>query len=61
MDYGKSGNPKNVKGTPKFDAHSRHGTGAPAWQKPGLNADKAAFLKRMKSAAEAAKSGRSKA
>ena len=56
MDYGKSGNPKNAKGTPKFDAHSKHGTGAPA-SKPGLNADKAAFLARIKAAAEKNKKG----
>lgn len=55
MDYGKSGNPKSAKGTPKFDAHSKHGTGAP--QKPGLNADKAAFLARIKAAAEKNKKG----
>lgn len=57
MDYGKSGNPKNAKGTPKFDAHSKHGTGAPQSQKPGLNADKAAFLARIKAAAQKPKEG----
>lgn len=54
MDYGKSGNPKASKAAPKFDAHSRHGTGAP---KKSGQADKAELLARMKAAAEA-KTGR---
>lgn len=54
MDYGKSGNPKATQGAPKFDAHSKHAQGAPK-QRPGMNSDKAAFLARIKAAAEAAK------
>jgi hypothetical protein len=53
MDYGKSGNAKSGKGNPKFDAHSRHGTGAPA--RPAAKGDKAALLARMKASAEARK------
>jgi hypothetical protein len=56
MDYAKSGNPKGPKNAPRFDASSKHGHGAPT-QKPGLNADKAAFLARIKAAAEAKKKG----
>lgn len=53
MDYGKSGNAKSGKGSPKFDAHGRHGTGAPA--RPAAKGDKATLLARMKASAEARK------
>lgn len=52
MDYGKSGNAKSGKGAPKFDAHTRHGSGAPA--RPAKEA-KATLLARMKASAEAKK------
>ena len=57
MDYAKSGTAKAPKNAPRFDASSKHGHGAPTQQKPGLNADKAAFLARLKAAAEAKKQG----
>jgi hypothetical protein len=55
MDYAKSGAAKGPKNAPRFDASSKHGHGAPTPQKPGLNADKAAFLARLKANAEAKK------
>ena len=55
MDYAKSGTAKAPKNAPRFDASSKHGHGAPNPEKPGLNADKAAFLARIKAAAEAKK------
>ena len=57
MDYSKSGAPKGPKNTPKFDAHGRHGKGAPN-TRPGMNSDKVAFLTRIKAIAEAARAER---
>ena len=54
MDYAKSGNAKNPKGTPRFDAQNLHG--APK-DKHGNTPDKAALLARLKAAAAAKKQG----
>lgn len=59
MDYSKSGGPSAPGNTPRFDAHGRHGKGAPKLR-PGMNSDKVAFLTRIKAAAEAAKAEREK-
>jgi hypothetical protein len=50
MDYGKSGNPKGLKGAPKHREHNEPGTS----KKPfGKTPDKAELLERMKAAAKA--------
>ena len=54
MDYAKSGNAKNGKSTPRFDAQNQHG--APK-DPHGKTPDKAALLARLKAAAEAKKKG----
>lgn len=52
MDYSKSGNAKNPKGTPRFDAQNPRG--APK-DKHGQTPDKATLLARLKAAAETKK------
>ncbi len=56
MDYGKSGNPKNVKAAPKHREHNQKGSKANPY---GATPAKAELLARMKAAAEARASGRS--
>jgi hypothetical protein len=54
MDYAKSGNAKNPKGSPRYDAQNLRGAPkTPHGQAP----DKAALLARLKAAAEAKKKG----
>jgi hypothetical protein len=55
MDYGKSGNAKTGKGTPRFSATAKGGAPKPEGDKA---ADKAALLARMKAAAAARKAAK---
>lgn len=50
MDYGKSGNPKSAKNTPRHREHNQKGSTANPF---GANPAKQALLERMKAAAEA--------
>ena len=52
MDYGKSGNRSNAKGTPRYAEHNSHRTEKTPF---GGRPDKAELLARMKAAAEAKK------
>jgi hypothetical protein len=54
MDYSKSGNAANPKGTPRFDAQNPRG--APK-DKHGQTPDKATLLARLKAAASVKKPG----
>lgn len=50
MDYGKSGNPKGVKGAPKHREHNEKGTSKNPY---GAASAKEELLARMKAAAKA--------
>lgn len=60
MDYGKSGNPKSVRGAPRHSEHNAKGSRQNPFGgsdgKPGRGQDKAALLAQMKARAAARRS-----